>query len=52
VINEPKFFFLTAFRTKQFMLYVESLGVEDVLEKPIQETKLSEIVDLVTVGWR
>jgi len=36
VILEPKFVFLTAFKTKSFVKMLNDMGVEECFEKPIQ----------------
>ena len=46
-VKEPVFIFLTAFRTKTFLQYVESLQVHGVYEKPLQQEQLQEILKMV-----
>ena len=43
-IVEPRFVFLTAFKTKQFKQHVKKLGITEVHDKPLQIDLLREFV--------
>lgn len=43
-VCEPRFVFLTAFKTKQFKQHVKKLGITEVHDKPLQIELLREFV--------
>ena len=47
VILEPKFVFLTAFKTKSFVKMLNDMGVEECFEKPIQIEQLRYLTESI-----
>ena len=48
-IEYPKFVVLTAFKTKAFVQYAESIGIQGVYEKPINIGTLEEILSGISL---
>lgn len=45
----PKFMILTAFKTKAFAQLANLNGTDEVLEKPITQSTLNEIIDGISL---
>ena len=52
MINEPKFVFLTAFRTTGFVAHLKELEITELHEKPISFELLNVIVNGLEVKER
>jgi CheY-like chemotaxis protein len=45
-LKPPYFLFLTAYASPSFKNYLNSLGVNEIFEKPLSETQIRKIINL------